>query len=168
MFGIRGLDAFGATHAAFGLVALVLGLGVILLRKGTAWHRRAGLLYAAAMLLLNVTALAIYDLFGGFGVFHVLALVSLVTLAAGVAPVWLRRPRGWLEIHARCMSWSYAGLVAAFFSEVGARVPGVGFATGVIVPSVVVMLTGAVLIHRRVPRMVVRVPPTGVMLSTRQ
>ena len=157
MFGIPGLDAFGAVHAGFGLVALVLGLGVILLEKGTAAHRRAGLLYAAAMLLLNATALAIYDLFGGFGVFHVLALVSLATLAAGIVPVWLRRPREWMELHARCMSWSYAGLVAAFFAEIGARVPGVEFATGVIVPTAAVMLAAAMLIHRRVPRIVARV-----------
>jgi uncharacterized membrane protein len=157
MLGIRGLDAFGAVHASFGLAALVLGAGVLVLRKGTALHRRIGQIYAAAMLLLNATALAIYELFGGFGVFHVLALVSLATLAAGVLPVWLRRPReGWLEVHARCMSWSYLGLLAAFFGEIGARVPGVDFAAGVIVPGTIVMVTGAVLIRTRLPRLVKR------------
>ena len=162
MFGIRGLDPFGATHAAFGLAALALGLGVVLLPKGTALHRRIGLLYALTMLLLNGTALAIYDLFGGFGVFHVLALVSLATLAAGILPVWLRRPRDWMEIHARCMSWSYLGLVAAFLGEIGARLPGVGFAAGVIVPGAVVMLAGWALIHLRLPRILSRVAPTQV------
>jgi uncharacterized membrane protein len=157
MFGIRGLDSFGAIHAGFGIAGLLLGLAVVVLPKGTAWHRRVGLLYAAAMLLLNATALAIYDLFGGFGAFHILALVSLATLAAGVLPVWLRRPREWLDIHARCMSWSYAGLVAAFFAEIGARLPGVGFVTGVLVPTVVVTLIAAILIHVRVPRVVARV-----------
>ena len=167
MFGIRGLDPLGATHAAFGLAALVCGLGVLLLPKGTALHRRIGLLYAMTMVLLNGTALAIYDLFGGFGVFHVLALVSLTTLAAGVLPVWLRRPRDWMEIHARCMSWSYAGLVAAFFSEIGARLPGVGFLPGVLVPTVVVIAVAAVLIHVRVPRMAARMATTTGILSTR-
>jgi len=157
MFGIRGLDSFGAIHAGFGIAGLLLGLAVVVLQKGTAWHRRVGLLYAAAMLLLNATALAIYDLFGGFGPFHILALVSLATLAAGVLPVWLRRPREWLDIHARCMSWSYAGLVAAFFAEIGARLPGVGFVTGVLVPTVVVTMIAAVFIHVRVPRVVARV-----------
>src|SRR5688500_19000433 len=82
MFGIRGLDSFGLIHAGFGIIALVLGLVVVVLQKGTAWHRRAGLLYAAAMLLLNGTALAIYDLFGGFGPFHIVALVSLEPTAS--------------------------------------------------------------------------------------
>src|SRR5688500_1019151 len=157
MLGIRGLDSFGAIHAGFGIAGLLLGLAVVLMQKGTAWHRRVGLLYAAAMLLLNATALAIYDLFGGFGPFHILALVSLATLTAGVMPVWLRRPREWLDIHARCMSWSYAGLVAAFFAEIGARLPGVAFLTGVTVPSVAVMLAAAAIIHWRVPRVVARV-----------
>jgi uncharacterized protein (DUF2141 family)/uncharacterized membrane protein len=156
MFGIRGLDSFGAIHAGFGLASLLLGLAVVVMQKGTPWHRRVGLLYAAAMLLLNGTALAIYDLFGGFGPFHVLALVSLATLAAGVVPVWLRRPREWLDIHARCMSWSYAGLVAAFFAEIGARLPSVGLVTGVLVPTMAVMLAAAVFIHVRVPRVVAR------------
>ena len=156
MFGIPGLDPFGAVHAVFGLAALALGAGVLLMQKGTTRHRRVGQCYAAAMVLLNGTALAIYDLFGGFGVFHVLALVSLATLVAGLLPVWLRRPREWLEIHARCMCWSYLGLLAAFFGEIGARVPGVDFATGVIVPGAVVMLAGAALMRARLPRLVDR------------
>jgi uncharacterized protein (DUF2141 family) len=49
------------------------------------------------------------------------------------------------------MSWSYAGLIAAFFSEIGTRVPGVGFTTGVLVPTTAVMLAAALLIHRRIP-----------------
>lgn len=156
MFGIPGLDSFGAIHAGFGIAGLLLGLAVVVLQKGTAWHRRFGLLYAAAMVLLNATALAIYDLFGRFGPFHILALVSLATLGAGVIPVWLRRPREWLDIHARCMSWSYAGLVAAFFAEIGARLPGVGFVTGVLVPTVAVTLIAAVFIHLRVRHIVAR------------
>jgi hypothetical protein len=118
-------------------------------------HRRVGVLYGVSMLLLNLTALSIYDLFGRFGVFHWLALVSLATVIAGVLHVWLRRPAGsWLELHARAMSWSYAGLLAAFFAEIGARLPGVGFSTGVIVPAVAVTAVAAILIHTRVPRIV--------------
>ena|SRR5688572_8535464 len=153
MFGIRGLDLFGAIHAGVGLASLLLGLAVVMVLKGTARHRRLGGFYAAAMLLLNGTALAIYDLFGGFGVFHVLAIISLATLAAGVVPVWLRPPQ-WLDIHARCMSWSYAGLVAAFFAEIGARLPGVGLVIGVVVPTLAVTLVAAALIHIRVPRLI--------------
>lgn len=154
MAEIHGLDPVGTVHLFLGLLAVTLGLAVVVVRKGTAAHRRAGLFYAVVMVLLNATALMIYDLFGGFGPFHALALVSLATVTAGVVPVWLRRPRAWLELHARFMSWSYAGLIAAFFSEIGTRVPGVGFTTGVLVPTTVVMLAAALLIHRRIPALI--------------
>ena len=104
------------------------------------------------MVLMNVTALSIYDLFGGFGPFHWLALLSLVTTLTGFVPAWLRRPDRWLDIHARCMSWSYPGLMAAFVSEIGARVPGVGFVAGVVWPGTIVMVIATCLIYGRLPR----------------
>lgn len=156
MFGVPGLDPFGLFHALLGLASVLLGLIVVLGRKGSRTHRRVGMAYVVAMLLLNGTALLIYDLFGGFGPFHWLALVSLATTLAGVVPAWLRRPAGWLHIHARCMSWSHAGVVAAFAAEIGARIPGVRFVDGVVWPTVGVMVVAAWLIHGRVPRIVER------------
>jgi hypothetical protein len=46
------------------------------------------------MLAVNGAALTIYELTGGFGIFHGLAVVSLVTLSAGFAAAALQRPRG--------------------------------------------------------------------------
>lgn len=157
MLEIHGLDPLGTVHAALGLLAMTLGLFVVAMRKGTATHRRLGLFYAVAMVLLNATALMIYDLFGRFGPFHVLALVSLGTITVGVVPVWIRRPRGWLDLHAHLMSWSYAGLIAAFFAEIGVRLHGVGFTTGVVVPTVVVIVVAALLIHRRIPGLIAHI-----------
>jgi hypothetical protein len=71
-------------------------------------------------------------------------------------------------MHARFMSWSYLGLLAAFLGEIGARLPGVRFAPGVIVPGVVVMVAGAVLIQLRVPRILSRLASAPVILSPRQ
>jgi hypothetical protein len=71
--------------------------------------------------------------------------------------LWLRRPAAtWMDQHARAMSWSYAGLLAAFCAEIGARVPGVDFAVGVIVPGIGVMAVATILIHTRVPAIVGR------------
>jgi hypothetical protein len=76
------------------------------------------------MLGLNLSALAIYRLTGHFGTFHVLALSSLATLAAGLLPVLLRRPRRyWLEWHYFGVGMAYAGLIAAFINELLVRVP---------------------------------------------
>lgn len=158
MFGIRGLDGFGLVHAGFGVAALALGLGIVLLRKGTQTHRRIGQFYLVSMLLLNATALCIYDLYGRFGPFHVASLISLATLLAGFVPVFLRRPRTrWMELHATFMCWSYVGLLAAFLAEIAVRVPGMRFGPAVIAATVVVVALGALAIHTRVPKIVAEV-----------
>jgi uncharacterized membrane protein len=156
MFGIRGLDPFGLVHTLFGVAALMLGLALLSRRKGTRVHRTIGQGYVLSMLSLNITALMIYDLHGRFGPFHVASVVSLATVGAGFVPVYLRRPRvAWLQLHATLMCWSYVGLLAAFVSEVAVRVPGVGFGVAVVAATVVVVAGGGILIHTRVPRILV-------------
>jgi len=119
------------------------------------------------MALLNVSALLIYRLFGGFGPFHVAAIVSLVTLLGGtVSAVQLRRhiaarnaggrARA-AERHYMWMTWSYVGLLAAAASEVATRVPafrlrvGGGAVFGLVVTTatLIVVAVGARTIKRR-------------------
>jgi hypothetical protein len=61
----------------------------------------------------------------------------------------------WMPQHAKFMSWSYVGLLAAFVAEVAVRVPGVGFGSAVIAATAFVVAGGAVLIRTRVPRILV-------------
>jgi uncharacterized membrane protein len=157
MLGIRGLDPFGAFHAALGIAALGFGALVLLRAKGTKSHRLWGRVYVLSMVALNATALMIYDLYGRFGPFHVAALISLTTIAAGFVPVFARRPRvGWTQMHGTFMGWSYVGLFAAFQSEIAVRIPGVGFGWPVAVATGLSVLLGAMLIHTRIPRIVAR------------
>ena len=111
-------------HIASALCAMLLGVWVLWMAKGTLAHRRSGFAYAICMLIVNVSAFMIYRLFGGFGPFHVAALISLLTLLAGARPV-LRRPRreGWMLAHMNYMYWSVVGLYAAFASELMVRLP---------------------------------------------
>ena len=107
-----------ALHTACGFLALLLGLVVLWNPKGTLLHRRLGILYCLAMLVLNLTAFGIYRVFGRFGIFHVMAIVSLLTVLAGLIPVLFRRRiRQWLAWHYQFMAWSYAGLLAATANE---------------------------------------------------
>jgi uncharacterized membrane protein len=156
MFGIHGLDPFGLAHAAVGIVALVLGLAVIAQGKGSAAHRVWGTAYGVSMVLLNASALVIYDFTGRFNAFHAFALMSLATLAAGWVPALLRRPAPQcFERHAMFMAWSYVGLVAAFVSEVVTRVPAFRirpwFDAVVAVLTLTVVALGALVIRRTVP-----------------
>lgn len=166
MFGIRGLDWFGVVHAVFGIAALLLGLAVMRRRKGTHAHRRIGQGYLLSMVLLNVTGLMIFDLYGRFGPFHVAAAISLATICAGFLPVYLRRPRvAWMAVHGTFMGWSYVGLLAAFISEIATRVPGVRFGPAVMVTTAVVVAGGAILIHTRVPKIAATLAKSHVISS---
>ena len=139
----------GGVHVAAAVAALVLGLVVLLGRKGTRPHRILGYGYALAMAVMLATAFLIYRLFGKFGPFHVAALVSTATLAAGLLPAVLKRPRGrWLEVHYGLMSWSYIGLVAAATAEVLVRVPRAPFWPAVPGATAGVMLVGGWMVNR--------------------
>ena len=144
------VSSLGMVHVVFASTALLMGALVLLLKKGTRLHRTTGHLYFTSMLGLNLSGLFIFNLYGRFGPFHIMAIFSLATLLSGMVPVIVRRPRGgWLELHARFMSWSYVGLLAAAVSEGTTRIPDWPFAAAVIIPSAFVVAVGGVLIQKR-------------------
>lgn len=148
------MSTLGWVHLVFGLAALVAGTAVLLLRKGTRWHRTLGHVYLTNMIALNVSALFIYRLYGHFGPFHWMALGSLLTLVAGMVPVFTRRPKGrWLALHAAFINGSYVGLVAATAAEITSRIPGTENAFGPVVAgtSILVIAAGGYLIQRTLP-----------------
>ncbi len=146
------MSTLGWIHTTFALTAMVVGAVVISRPKGTRSHRRLGWIYAVSMLGLNVTALMIYRLFGGFGPFHVAAIASLATLLGGMYFVIARPTRNWLALHYSFMSWSYVGLLAAAASEVGTRVPAFQFWWAVAGATIIVLVGGGLLIVRNQKR----------------
>ena len=114
----------GHSHLLAALVALVSGAWLLSARKGTRVHVAWGYSYVAAMVALNGTALAKYDLTGGFNAFHAGALGSGLTLAAAFAAAMVYRktrdPRA-IAAHGQLMIWSYFGLVMALVAEVYTR-----------------------------------------------
>lgn len=145
------MDILGTFHLLAAGLALGSGASVAIARKGTKRHRWTGRTYAVAMLGLNASALAIYDLTGRFNLFHVFALVGLATLAAGWIPAILKRG-AWKPLHARFMMWSYAGLLMAAVSEMATRLPFVrswtSFGIAVGVATGAVMLVSVFVIER--------------------
>lgn len=116
------MSTVGWTHFVFCLVAIAAGAVVVLLPKGTRWHRTWGHLYVWSMVGVVVTALSIYDMTGRPGPFHVAAVVAGLTLLGGMSSVLRRAPRSsWMEAHAAWMTWSYIGLLAAAAAETLSR-----------------------------------------------
>jgi len=139
-------DYIGLIHLLSATVALITGTWVLIDKKGTNRHKKIGYIYFVNILILNITAFMIYRLFGGFGIFHIAAIVSLATTLAGMVPVFTK-PKNWVSYHFSFMYWSVMGLYAAFASEVLTRVPEspffgmVGIATGAI------MITAGIVFH---------------------
>jgi uncharacterized membrane protein len=149
------MSTLGWVHVIFGILALLAGTAVLLLRKGTRRHRTLGHVYLTSMIGLNISGLFIFNLYGSFGPFHWLALGSLITLGAGLVPVFTRRPKGhWLEWHAAFLNGSYVGLVAATAAEITTRIPGTDeyFGLVVAVTSASVMGIGGYLIQRNMQK----------------
>lgn len=135
-------------HVIMALLAVGLGTGLLLTRKGTARHQRLGYLYAVCMILVNLTAFRLYYLFGHFGIVHVGALLSLATLAGGIG-VAMYRPANWLVWHYRFMGASVTGLYAAGLVESTYRFfPGLYFWPVCLGVSGLVFSIGAFLIGR--------------------
>ncbi|MBC8112327.1 MAG: DUF2306 domain-containing protein [Verrucomicrobia bacterium] len=118
---------FGLIHLISGVIALIFGGLVLLLKKGTKTHKKAGYVYALSMAVLIISSFGVYRLFGKLGVFHALSLVSTFSLLAGMLPMLKknRTPKDY-ETHFNRMYWSVVGLFAAFAAESFVRIPKFG------------------------------------------
>ena len=137
-------------HIGAAVLAIIAGTAVVMRRKGTWTHRMVGYVYVAAMLALNISALAIFRRTGSFGPFHYAAVFSLVTVLAGFGAVWMHRPAArWVELHLELMAWSYIGLLAAAASEAAVRIPAAPFWPAVVLSSLAILVAGGVVLNRR-------------------
>lgn len=144
-------DGIGLAHLLTAVVALICGTAVLAMPKGTRLHRWVGYVYASSMAVMLLSAFLIYRVFDGFGLFHIFAVVSTLTLFAGMIPAWRRGPR-WLEYHIGFMYWSVIGLYGALAAEVFARVPSTPFFTTIALVVAGVMIFGEIGWRRYGPR----------------
>jgi uncharacterized membrane protein len=154
-------STIGLVHLVAALLAMVAGAVVLLNTKAGTFHKRAGYVYVACMLVLNATAFQLFHLFGRFGPFHWLALVSLASLLGGMLPVLFRRyVSGWMYWHYYFMNWSVVGLYVAFWAETLTRTLPMGHFWGVVVAATgLTAAIGSFLIRRHAARLL---PPMGV------
>ncbi len=68
----------GSIHFISSLIGLITGAYLLIAKKGTRFHKRVGYLFSIFLVLVNLTALLIYDFNNGrVGPFHFLIPVSL-------------------------------------------------------------------------------------------
>lgn len=104
-------------HLVTAVLALLLGLALLLRRKGTRWHRWLGRTWALSMLAVALSSFWIT----GTGRFSVIHLLSVLTIAMLVLAVWAIRT-GRVRTHRFTMIGLFAGgLIGA---GAGAFVPG--------------------------------------------
>lgn len=113
----------GVTHLIASIIALITGSFVLKNAKGTATHRKIGYVYTIAMAIVLLTSFMIYRLHGAFGILHWFAVVSSITLLAGMLPMFFKNPSNYLSLHFSFMYWSVIGLYCAFFAEILTRIP---------------------------------------------
>ena len=103
----------GLLHLILVIVALGVGAVQFLRRPGTRDHRRRGYLFVGALLVSDVIVFGIYEDSQTPGIFHLLAVISLVSLIVATALVRGRTTLGRRMAHAHVMLWSFGGVVAA-------------------------------------------------------
>lgn len=116
------LVPLGWVHSLACLVALAAGAYVFATAKGTRRHRQVGQVFVISQVILNLTALGIYQV-GSFFFPHVLAIVTLVLIAAGWGSARLIRRHGvWKHVHLSSMILSYYLLIGGGVNEVFLRI----------------------------------------------
>lgn len=117
------IGIIGWLHTLASAYALYIGAVVLWRMKGGTLHRSAGRRYLYASVFANLSALAIYRM-GGFNIFHVLAIATLLSLAVAFVTAYRRSPRtGWLRIHLTAIIFSYYQLVGGLINELFVRLP---------------------------------------------
>lgn len=128
-------QTFATGHIVAAVSALLVGAAVLLSPKGTRTHRRIGTVYVVALVLVNVAALSLHRE-STFGVFHGLAIASLVTIAVGFVPLLLGK---WsppvIVTHAYCMTID--GKAGGMGVVIGARVGALAGSSDVVVSQTV-------------------------------
>lgn len=138
----------GWFHLFSALLAMLSGAFVLFKPKGTRLHKNVGYFYVTAIVAVCGSALFIYNLTGYFGIFHLLALVALATLIAGMIPLFLKN-KSYRVFHLWFMYYSVIGLYAAFASELSVRIPERPFYTMVGIATGMIFVAGSIFIVKK-------------------
>lgn len=109
----------GAFHVVMAITGLLTGAYLLLTLKGTKLHKIIGYVFSIALLIVNVSALFIYDFNSGKpSVFHYLIIISMFCLIYGLYPMFNKPFKtGRIRRHLKGMTGAALGLWAAGATE---------------------------------------------------
>ena len=108
-------------HVAGALTALVVGMVIFLLPKGTGFHRLLGWTWVSSMIIVAATSVAMMVDFGnGVNALHAFTAITVVSLWGGLAGI----RRGDVRRHAASMTGLYVGglIIAGLFAFIPGRI----------------------------------------------
>jgi uncharacterized membrane protein len=111
------MDFISITHVTLAVTATLSGAIVLARRKGDVLHTRLGKLFIACMVLVNITAFALWPKYG-FTFFQPLALWNLVWVLLGYYYATKKPNKNWLINHYYFMSYAYVGVLAAALARI--------------------------------------------------
>ncbi len=116
-----------AIHTAFALFALVLGIAILSLPKGTSRHRLMGRLWVGAMAVVAIGSFQIRELNpGGLSWIHGLSAFTIISIAFAIVSI----RKGKRSAHMSAMIGTFIGLtIAGAFTLAPGRLLG-GFLFG--------------------------------------
>ncbi|CAN5628743.1 hypothetical protein BH24ACT22_BH24ACT22_13860 [soil metagenome] len=105
-------------HTGAAIFAILCGILVLILEKGTSTHKMIGKIYATAILTLCVFSIFIQEINGGFSIFHLISIQTTVFVIAGLCALLLRNKlEHWYVWHLRFMLYSYVTLVVTGIAQ---------------------------------------------------
>jgi len=111
------MDIISIIHVTFAVVANISGAIVLARRKGDVLHTMLGKLFITCMVLVNITAFALWPKYG-FTFFQPLALWNLVWVLLGYYHAVKKPNKNWLINHYYFMSYAYVGVLAAALARI--------------------------------------------------
>ncbi|MCB0279162.1 MAG: DUF2306 domain-containing protein [Calditrichaeota bacterium] len=111
-------STIGGIHFVSSVIGLCTGAYILLTKKGTRIHKKTGYVFVVSLVLVNLSALFIYDFNdGSISVFHFLIPVSVIFLSIGFIPMLGERKANYLNRHIIGMNGAALGLWAAGATE---------------------------------------------------
>ncbi|WP_448569965.1 DUF2306 domain-containing protein [Thalassotalea ganghwensis] len=111
------MDFITLTHVSLAITGVVSGAIVITRRKGDVFHTLLGKVFVLSMVLVNVTAFALWPKYG-FTFFQPLALWNLVWVLLGYYYAARKPNKNWLVSHYYFISYAYVGVLAAAVARI--------------------------------------------------